>query len=495
MEDLVSKNIVLLEGQKGKIIYKPTFRNIPIPDGVIIDKDGSIFKDMIDVGECGPGADGITGELPFVAKAKAASEIKIVFVRKDSKNNIEGKDISTQQVSIEINPSQLTLITAISNKVRYNKNNIYNVEIGIKNGDQEVSLKNPFLSNKSSDIFTIVNKDDKSLTIKMDESNVNKDPTIFNTPFILELALYSSSVRHTLDVYWEPEVKIEKSIPSMSFGDKGALPIKVINGKGENITSSVTNVTSISDYFKFNSDGSWEVIKEISENITHEITLSFDILQEEFSWPITTKVSFNLIAKPKSINATLLDSSTVSPLSSGTIRFKLAYDTGEVVTDAVYVKHSNTSSSKSFSSFGGGFKIINGNNGEYSVNYTSGYVEGLSRGTLTITTKYGNYTLTLPSVKVYNNGMTITPNTTLFNEGSKNEKYTLTATQLQDINGSPVTLYGSLELVWLSGATVVSSPSGNGPWSLTLADNGSGNTVEINFRLDGVVGSLTLYKA
>lgn len=491
----MSKIISLLEGQVGKISYQATFRNEPIPDGVVVDKDNSVLKDAISLGECKPNEDGVTGELPFVAKAKAKSDLQIVFARKGVEGNVEGKDVSTQDVTIDVSPAELTLVTATPSKVKHVADNTYQINMSIKNGDQPVSLKDPSLTNASPDTFTIVGSDDKSFTIKMDESKVNKDPAIFASIFNFSLKLYSSNITHPLNVCWEPVVQATKLVSKMAFGEKGTMPIKITNGKGEDITSSITNLVCTSEYLKFDDKGNWEVVKEIANNMTHEVVFKFDVTQEGLTWPMVLKVTFDLLAKPKSISVSRLSESGVATFTSGTVKFKLTYDTGELVTDAVGVSYTNDSSRSSFSTFGSNFKPSNAANGEYTVDFVSGYVSGNSRGTVTIKTKYGEYLINLPSIYCPDEAVVFTPDTTLLVKGATNSKFTISAKQRQSMSGGAVPIYGTLTVAWLRGADVKSGPTGNGPWTLYLGDDGIGNTVSINLSIGNLTGSMMLYKA
>lgn len=79
MEDLVSKIIALLEGQSSKLVFKPTFRNVPIPNGVTIDMEKSVLQDAIELGDVKENEDGVTGEVPFTVKGKKETELKLVF--------------------------------------------------------------------------------------------------------------------------------------------------------------------------------------------------------------------------------------------------------------------------------------------------------------------------------------------------------------------------------------------------------------------------------
>ncbi|UQT03285.1 hypothetical protein YUBABA_00790 [Serratia phage vB_SmaM-Yubaba] len=491
----MSKIINLLEGQTGKIVYRPTFRNTPIPNEVTIDKDNSVLKDAINLGECKANEDGVTGEVPFTAKAKAKSDLQIVFARKDVNGNVEGKDISTQDLTVDIGASELIIVTAEPNKVKHSSDNTYKINMSLKNGDQTVSLKDPTLVNTSSDTFTIVGTDENSFSVKMNESKINKDPAVFSTNFNFNLNLYSSSISHTLNVCWEPVIQAEKLITSIVYGDKGTMPIKITNGKGEDITSSITNLVCTSEYLKFDAQGSWEVIKEITNDITHEVTFKFDVTQEGYTWPMTLKVSFNLLAKPKSIKASLLSEGSIISLSNGNMKFKMVYDTGEIVTDATYVSRTNNSPSTSFSNFGSGFKASNSANGEYEVSYTSGYKYGSSSCTVTVKTKYGEYVVTLPSITCRDQPFSVTASPVVLDKGAKNSKFIFTAKQQRSIGGTPVELTGNLELIWLRGANIVSAPSGSGPWTVYLADDGIGNTVEMNFNLGSLSGTGSIYKA
>lgn len=491
----MSKIITILEGQTGKIVYRPTFRNVPIPNGVTIDKDNSVLKDAINLGECKANEDGITGEVPFTAKAKAKSDLQIVFVRKDANGSMEGKDISTQGLTVDIGPSELSIVSAAPDKVKHSSDNTYQINMSLKNGDQAVSLKDSTLINNSSDTFTIVGTNEDSFNIKMAESKINKDPSVFSTDFNFNLSLYSSSVSHALKVCWEPVIKAEKLVTSMTYGDKGTMPIKITNGKGEDITSSITGLTCVSEYFKFSSNGDWEVIKEVTANTTETVTFNFNVNQEGFEWSVSLEVSFDLLAKPASITATRLSDAGVTALTNGKLKFKLTYDNGDLVTDAVGVKYTNDSSSTSFSSFGSNFKMDNGPNGEYTVDYTSGYVAGNSSGTVTIKTKFGEYVVNLPSISCYSEPVTFTPDTTLLPKGSTNTKIEISAKQRQSMDGSTVPIYGTLVVSWLKGATVKSGPTGNGPWTVYFADDPGGNIATINLSVNGLTGSMTLYKA
>lgn len=490
----MSKTIALLEGQSSKLVFKPTFRNEPIPNGVSIDLEKSVLQDAIELGDVKENEDGITGEVPFTVKGKKEAELKVVFVRDGGTGEVEGKDISTKTINLAVAAADLSIETDSTVKIKELRDNSYTIPVSITNGDQSIPLKDPLLLNGSAEYFDITVPDKDHITVKLKEDKVNKDPTVWSTPFNVILNFYSGKVERPFTIYWKPVITTDLLISEVAFGDKGSSLIEIYNGKKEAITDRVTNLVCNDEYINVAEDGTWEVIKRVTEDTVRELTFTFDYQQLGFVWNLSVSVPVKFLARPNSVNVTLLSGASVSPLESGSIKVGLVYDTGEIVTDAVYVTHTNTSPSNSFSSFGR-LSTSNAAKGEYNIAYTTGYVAGYSGGTTTIKTKYGNYTIKLPRVQTYDTTLNVVPNTTLLNKGATNDKYTLTANQRQSIDGPAVNLTGTLEVIWIRGARVVSGPTGTGPWTMALADADGGNLAQINFKLGNLGGSLSLSKA
>lgn len=491
----MSKTIDILEGQTGKITYKPTFRGTPVLHKVTVDNDSTILNDLIIPGEKTHLPDEVHGELDFTAKGKGSGELNIVFVYDNKVGGIEGKDVSTQKVEVNISPAQVSFTSSGPYQIKQSDDALYHINMVMKNGDQPLPATHPALENISADKFEIVGVTENTVSVKMLPAAINKDPSVWDTNFSLSLKMYSSIISHPFGVHWKPTLTITENITETAMGGKGVIPFKAVNSKGDDITSSLTNITCTDEYFKFDSSGAWEVIKDVTEDTVRTLHYTFTYRQGSFNWDMTADIAIKILARPKSISAVITSPAYTTSLTKGTAQFTLKYDTGEVVTDATYISSTNDSARSSFSSFGGSLTKVDGSKGLYSTPYTSGYEAGWSSATFKINTKYGEYTVKVLNLRNYDEPLSISTDTTSMGYNEKNAKFSVSAKQQRSIGGTPVNVTGTLNVTFIKGASIASGPTGSGPWILGLNGDGVKGAIDMNISIGSLIGSLRLYKA
>lgn len=491
----MSKTIDILEGQTGKIKYKPTFRGEPALKKVTVDNNSTVLNNLIIPGERTPLPDEVHGELDFTAKGKGSGDLDIVFVYDNKVGGAEGKDISTQKVGINITPAQMSFKSSGPYQIKQADDALYHINMVMKNGDQSVPATHPALENASADKFEIVSSTADTVTVKMLPTAINKDPNVWNTNFALSLKMYSSTISHPFGVHWKPTLTITSTVAEVAMGSKGAIPFKALNSKGDDITTTLTNIACTDEYFKFDATGAWEIIKDVTEDTTRTLHFTFTYRQGAFDWDMSAEVTIKIMARPKSISAAITSPKTASSLTRGTVQFTLKYDNGEPVTDATYISSTNDSPRTSFSSFGGSLTKVDGPKGIYSTPFTTGYEAGWSSSTFKINTKYGEYTVRVLNMQTYDEPLSISSDYTSLSYNEKNAKFSISATQQRSIGGTPVNVTGTLRVSFVRGATIASGPTGSGPWTLGLNGDGERGAVDMNLSVGNLIGTLRLYKA